>query len=299
MKSTKQASDKFQIVTDRLIALIEQGVKPWIKPWHSIGYGNLISGHQYRGINPLICAIDALTHDYQSPYFLGFSQASEMGWSIKKGSKSTWLRWGGVASKETEAEDGLKLKEFFQCVKWLQVFNADCLDDSRSDRKLADHLQALPAVNTALRSVSAESFIAAQNATTKFVGNVACYDPHRDAIAMPCYESFTGTEGYYATLIHELTHWTGHSSRCDRDLSGKFGTQKYAAEELIAELGAAFVCNELRINCAIEHHASYLDSWLQVLKADNKAFFKAANSAQKAATFLMINASMIESHEVA
>jgi antirestriction protein ArdC len=86
-------------------------------------------------------------------------------------------------------------------------------------------------------------------------------------------------------LIHELTHWTGHSSRCDRDLSGRFGTQKYAYEELIAELGAAFTCNTLGISSAIENHASYLDNWLAVLKGDNKAFLRASSAATKASMF--------------
>ena len=298
-QTKKQAADKFQIVTDKIVQLMEQGVKPWVKPWHSVPYGNLISGHTYRGINPLLCAIDMMTYDYEQPYFIGFSQASEMGWKVRKGSKSTWLRWGGTVCKETKLEDGSTEKEFFGTAKWLQVFNIACLDDSEADRKVSEHLKSVSGSNPDSRQMDAESFIQAQKATVKHLGDVACYSPSSDAIAMPKFEDFTSAATYYATLIHELTHWTGHSSRCDRDLSGRFGSQSYAFEELIAELGAAFVCNELGIESEIENHASYLDNWLQALKGDNKAFFKAASAAQKASTFLMNNAGLIEQAEAA
>lgn len=298
MKRTqKQAADKFELITDKIIKLMESGVKPWVKPWHSVPYGNLLTGRAYRGINPLICTVDMLTNNWDHPYFIGYHQATEKGWIIKKGSKSTWLRWGGLAAKDVELEDGSTEKKFFQCSKWLSVFNVACVDDSQSDRKVADYIKSLTGNNTDPRSVPVEDFVAAQRATIKHVGNAACYSPANDAIAMPEYESFTSSDTYYATLIHELTHWTGHSSRLDRDLSGSFGSQKYAFEELIAELGAAFSCNALGIESTIEHHASYLDNWLQVLKSDNKAFFKAASAAQKASTFLLTNAGLIESYE--
>lgn len=293
-QTTKQASDKFEIVTQKIIDLMEQGVKPWEKPWHSVGYGNLISGHAYRGINPMLCAVDMMINDWEHPYFIGFHQASEMGWSIKRGSRSTWLRWGGTACKEVEQEDGSTEKQFFSTAKWLQVFNIACVDDSKADRKITDRIKATASSNPSPRRIEVDEFVSLQKATIKHLGDVACYSPTSDSIAMPKYEDFSSAEGYYGTLIHELTHWSGHSSRLDRDMSGRFGSQKYAFEELIAELGTAFVCNELCMSSELEHHASYLDNWLQVLKSDNKAFFKAASQAQKAAVFLMSNAGMIE-----
>ena len=108
---------------------------------------------------------------------------------------------------------------------------------------------------------------------------------------MPEFKSFSSAKKYYCTFLHELTHRTGHPNRLDRDMSGSFGTQKYSFEELIAELGSAFVSNELMLNwdTELEHHASYLDSWMSILKNDNRAFFKAASAAQKAADFLLNN----------
>jgi antirestriction protein ArdC len=291
----KAPIDKFQLVTDKLINLIEQGVKPWEKPWHSVGYGNALSGHQYQGTNPLLAAVDCLINGYSSPLFVGFSQAKQQGWKIRKGSKATWLLWGGTACKEVVNEDGETETQFFRAFKWLNVYNLDCLDDSESDRKIVDVVKAkgIGNTNSDSRLQDVETLISAQNAVVKFGGDMACYSSTADKIQMPDYEDFTGAESYYATFIHELSHWTGHSSRLNRKLGNKFGSQAYAFEELIAELSAAFVCNELGINSTLENHASYLDNWLQVLKSDKKAFIQAAGMAQKSAQLLLSNADMM------
>jgi antirestriction protein ArdC len=118
-------------------------------------------------------------------------------------------------------------------------------------------------------------------------GDRAFYHASTDQIRLPELSSFQSLSGYYATAIHELGHWTGHKSRLDRDLSGSFGSQSYAFEELIAELTAAFILNEFNYQAELEHHASYLDNWLQALKNDKKYFFKAANLASKASEFLL------------
>jgi len=301
-KAKTQPLDKFQLITDKLIDLIEQGVKPWEKPWHSAGYGNAITGHQYRGTNPLLAAIDCLSNGYESPLFLGFSQAQAHGWKIRKGCKATWILWGGTTSKETTDEQtGETTKQFYRAFKWLNVYNLDCIDDSEADNKKADVIKVakLGGGNTAPRIADPEALIAAQNAEVKFGGDYACYSSSLDKIQMPKYEDFTGAEPYYATLIHELIHRTGHPSRLDRKLGNKFGSQAYAFEELIAEVGAAFVCNELGITCEIENHASYLEGWLKVLKSDNQAFMKAVSAAQKAASLLIENAGMITPSEEA
>jgi antirestriction protein ArdC len=287
-----QATDKFQLISDKLIALIEQGVKPWTKPWHSTPYQNLVTGHQYQGINPILCAIDMFLYDWQHPFFIGFAQAKQMGWTIKKGSRSTWIRWGGTNIKEIEdPETGESKKEFFSAFKWMSIFNVACLDDSQSDRKVNDYIQALSnlhkPINNASRIDRAEEFIQKHNPKTKFGGNKAFYHPATDTIRLPVYDDFSHAIAYYGTYIHELAHWTGHSSRCHRPLNNKFGTQAYAFEELIAELGAAMVCNELGINSELEHHAAYLDSWLKIFSGDKKAFFQAAGQAAIAANYLI------------
>ena len=289
-KSDFAPSDKFQIVTDRLINLLENGVKPWNKPWSSTGYQNLISGHLYTGINPLLCATDCLLKKYKEPYFLGFSQAKEKGWTIKKGSESTWIRWGGSYSVENENDQGEKVKEFRSAAKWLNVFNIACFDDSQADIKIDQLLnKALPIKHDHTPDQVMESFIKSQGAKINHGGDRAFYHQSSDQINLPELSSFSRLSAYYATAIHELGHWTGHKSRLDRDLSGRFGSQSYAFEELIAELTAAFVLNEFNYQAELEHHASYLDNWLQALKNDKKYFFKAASLASKASEFLLPN----------
>jgi antirestriction protein ArdC len=291
-KPKNQSTDKFQLVTDKLIALIEQGVKPWTKPWHSTPYQNLVTGHKYQGINPILCAVDMIIHDWQHPFFIGFAQAKQQGWTVKKGSRSTWIRWGGTKSEETEdPETGETKKEFVSAFKWMNIFNVACLDDSKSENKIGDRIEKLSfkngSTNNEPRLEVAENFIAGHNPTTQFGGDVACYHPGTDTIRMPMYRDFSNASAYYSTYIHELVHWTGHSTRCDRPLVAQFGSQAYGFEELIAEIGAAMVCNELGINSELENHAAYLDSWLSILKGDKKAFFQAAGKAASAANYLI------------
>jgi antirestriction protein ArdC len=206
-----QATDKFQIVTDKLIALIEQGVKPWTKPWYSTPYQNLVTGHQYQGINPILCAIDTIVYDWQHPFFVGFAQAKQMGWTVKKGSRSTWIRWGGTNVKETEdPETGEIKKEFFNSFKWMNIFNVACLDDSDSEQKISDRIAiALSSdnrVNNESRLESTEAFIQRHNPKTQFGGNKAFYQPSTDTIRLPVYKNFSHAIAYYGTYIHELMH---------------------------------------------------------------------------------------------
>jgi antirestriction protein ArdC len=286
-KSNFTRSDKFEIITNRLVTLLENGVKPWIKPWSSTGYQNLISGHLYTGINPLLCAIDCLLKEYKEPYFLGFSQAKEKGWTIKKGSESTWIRWGSTYLIENENEDGEKFTEYRSAAKWLNVFNVACFDDSGADQKIDKLLdKALPTYDHS-PDEALEYFIKSQGAKINHGGERAFYHPDSDRINLPELSRFSRLSAYYATAIHELGHWTGHESRLNRDLSGNFGSQSYAFEELIAELTAAFVLNEFNYQAEIEHHASYLDHWLNALKNDKKYFFKAVSLASKASEFLL------------
>ena len=291
-KKTQQACDKFQLVADKLLQLMESGTLPWRKPWHCIPCGNAITGHEYSGMNPLLAQIDVMASNYSTTLFAGISQAKERNWQVKKGSKATWLRYGCTICKEEEdALTGETSQKVFPSVRWLQVFNLDCFDDSEAGIKLADVIAEFQGLrNTEPRIDQAEAFIVNQNAAIHHGGSKACYVPSKDRIYLPHFEAFSSAELYYSTAIHELTHWTGHSSRLNRRLQNRFGSSAYAFEELVAELGAAFVCNDLAIAPALEHHASYLEGWMSIIKSDNKAFFKATTLAQKAAALLLDNA---------
>lgn len=295
------AIDKFALVTDKIVQLLERGTVPWRQPWHSTGSvpSNLLTGHVYRGINPLLCQIDCLIHDWQLPLFVSFSQAKEQGWTIQKGAKSTWIKWGGTGVKTIEKEDGSTTQQFYRSFKWHNVFNVAWIDDSQSDRKISDFIpQRIESETTVKSRVEVvEQFIKNQGATVRYGGNRAFYVPSIDAIQLPLFEDFDSAELFYATYVHELGHWTGHQSRLGRDLSGAFGSRQYTREELVAELTSAFVCNDLRIDVDVQHHASYLHHWLDLLKGDSKAFFSAVGQAQKAAELLLDKAGINQGNE--
>lgn len=292
--TAKPAIDKFALVTANLVQLLEQGTLPWRQPWHSDDAPrNLITGHVYRGINPMLCQIDCLINRWERPLFVSFAQVKKQGWTIKKGAKSTWIKWGGSGMKTTEREDGSVSKQFYTAAKWHNVFNIACLDEAEG-KPIGDFL--VPQTQTPLtdsqKVEAVERLLQCQQATVSFGGNQAFYVAGLDAIQLPHREAFETLGHFYATHIHELGHWTGHESRLGRDLSGAFGSASYASEELVAELSAAFVCNALSITVQLEHHASYLQYWLTLLKGSDQAFFKAASQAQKAADWLLAGAGM-------
>lgn len=293
VKAKKQAADKFQLVADKLLVLMESGTLPWHKPWSTVPYANALSGHEYQGMNPLLAQVDVMSSGYTTTLFAGISQAKSKGWTIRKGSKATWLRWGGLVCKQTESVDGEMEEKYFRSFKWLKVFNLDCFDDSSASLKITDVQSRYQGIeNTEPRIDEAERLISAQQSNIQFGGNRACYSSSSDRIQLPAYQAFSSALYYYATAIHEHIHWTGHSSRLNRDLNNKFGSKAYAFEELVAELGAAFVCNELNIVPQLEHHASYLEHWISILKDDNRAFFKASALARDAASMLLDNAGL-------
>ena len=284
-KTTKPALDKYQWLTDKFIALLEAGVNPWQREWRTTGPGcimNFVTRQAYQGKNPYILQIDSLVRG-ADPYYCGRSQGFEKGWSIKKGAKAAYICYGSTYTKEDENGDDKTIP----FIKWYPVFNAEDWDDSQSDHKIADLMpEALPPLNTDSRLSVVESFVKATGADIKTHGSQPCYSPAMDTITMPRWEDFSGGDSYYATLLHELTHWTGHHSRCDRDQTGRFGTVSYAQEELIAEMGAAFICNDLGVPSNIENHASYLESWLNGAKADKMYLYRSMGKAQQAVQFL-------------
>lgn len=299
--SKKAPIDKNELITNQIIALIERGVMPWKRPWKSgsdndVDFQNVITKHVYSGANPLWCLISNLSNGYDSPYFCTFNQARQYGWKVKEGSKSCWIRYAGGGTKEIENEAGELTETSFNFAKWSSVFSIDCIDDSSAEIKIADII-AQPAdeipENPDSRILSIEDFIVSTKAKISHGGSIAAYSPSRDEIRVPKFEQFTSAEKYYATAIHELGHWTGAKDRLNREGivdSSSFGSQKYAFEELVAELCSCFIANELfpeYVEIDIEHHASYLDSWLKNLKSDNKAFFRAIGQAQKASQFLL------------
>lgn len=282
-----QRDDKFAALTSKVIKLLEDGVKPWVKPWVSPRGGNfrnIFSDHGYSGSNPMICAIDVAVMGYSSPLFVGFNQAKEKGWQVRKGSKATSIIWGG--SYTVEDEDGNESRR--SAFKWLPVFNLDCVDDSGSDVKIAEFLPESPDCAPLPVIDDLEAIVAASGAKINYGGGKAFYSPTLDFIQLPDRTSFLDSIAFYNVAIHELSHWTGHKSRLNRELKG-FSDSKssYAFEELVAEMGSAMVLSDRGFEQRLDSHVSYLDSWLKCLKDNPKAIIKAMGMASKAANYLL------------
>lgn len=291
MRSTptqETRSDVYQRITDALVQQLEQGTRPWMKPWNAEHLAGKITrplrhnGQPYRGINVLMLWLTAVERGYSAPIWMTFKQALELEAHVRKGEKGTPVAYADTITRtDQESEEA---REFW-FMKQYTVFNVEQIDG------LPPHFYAHtePHILPDSRIAHAEAFFQATGATIGHGGNRAYYRPSDDVIQMPPFEAFHDPESYYATLAHECVHWTRHASRLDRTFDQKrFGDEGYAREELVAEIGSAFLAADLGLYLEPrEDHATYLASWLQILKNDKRAVFVAASFAQKATDFLL------------
>lgn len=283
-------TDIYQQVTDSIIATIESGVSSWKMPWHRTGKDvsspiNAATHRPYRGINIVGLWAAATAANYTSGSWATYRQWSEMGAQVRKGEKGTvvvfWKFFDRDCSNETQddAEEGQAHTRRAAFARGYVVFNADQVDGYT--------LPVTPERPELERDENAERFFSALHADVRHGGNRAYYSPAADYVQVPPFQSFIDAQGYYSTLGHELTHWCGAKERLNRNLTGRFGDAAYAGEELIAELGAAFLAAELGIeNTPREDHAAYVQSWLQILRKDKRAIFTAASQAQQAVDWM-------------
>lgn len=281
--SSMSKKDIRQEVTDRIINIMERGPQVWRKTWTTAAAQGLpvngSSGASYRGINVLTLWCEAQERGFSSSRWMTYKQAQAAGAQVRKGEKGTSIVFYQMLERDELQEDGSTEERRFPMLKSFTVFNADQIDGLPTSEQPGRAHEPIPA---------ADAVIAASGASIKHGGSRAAYSPTRDVIVMPKPEAFESAAGYYGTTLHELAHWTGHPSRLNRDLSGRFGDDDYAMEELIAELASAFCAGSLGfIDATVEGHASYLDSWLKVLKSDKTAVFTAAAQAQAAHDFLV------------
>lgn len=288
--NTASREDVYTRVTNKIVADLEQGVRPWMKPWSGNNAGNRITlplrhnGVPYRGINVLLLWSEAIDKGYASPKWMTFRQADELGAHVRKGEHGSLVVYADAITKTEEGADGEDVESRIPFMKAYTVFNVEQIEG------LAESFYTRPQVEGEPMQLidHAERFFQATRAVFRHGGNKAYYAPGPDMIQLPIPEAFRDTESYVATKAHELTHWTKHETRLNRDFSAKrFGDEGYAREELVAELGSAFLCGSLGITPeAREDHAAYLDHWLKVLKEDKRAIFGAAAHAQRAVDFL-------------
>lgn len=276
MKPTK--TDVYAIITDRIISQLEAGTVPWRKPWTAKSQMplNMISGKRYRGINIFLLGCQ----NYESPFWLTFKQASDKGGNVRKGEKgSPCVFWSLVDIKDSETGDSKKLP----ILRHYTVFNSSQIEG-------LEEFQA-PTATDEENSIPQEVIDNMQNAPIIRHGfTKACYIPSCDEVHMPDQSKFMGTAEYFSTLYHEICHATLHPSRCNRKQTGvvQHGDENYAREELVAEMGAAFLCGITGISApVIENQSSYIASWLKVFKGDTKLVVNAAGAAQKAVDYIL------------
>lgn len=283
-------ADVYERVTAKVIEQLEAGTAPWRRPWQ-IGAAPLsrplrANGLPYRGINTLLLWMLAQTSGYDSNYWMTYKQAQELGGQVRKGEKAATVVYAGAIERTQQNEKGEEEESRIPFLKTYSVFNADQVDG------LPERFRPVVAEpNTPLdqmqRIEAADEFFANIGADIRHGGDKAFYQPALDFIQIPLYETFESAEAYAATLAHEAVHWSAHSSRLDRSIKNAFGTKDYAREELVAELGAAYLGADLGIFIEPRaDHAAYLASWLGVLKEDKRAIFRAAAHAERAAAFL-------------
>ena len=292
--SSHERFDVYTAITNQIITAIEAGSGDNVQlPWHRNGGSiqrptNIASRKAYRGVNTVALWAAADACGFEHGIWGTYRQWQEKGAQVRKGEKSSLIIFYSDLdpSESTSSDNGDEQQSRFFVARASRVFNAAQVDGFEIE-------PSEPAVDRIDPCERAEQFIQATGANIATGGTRAFYNTASDSITIPDRHRFVGTatssasEGWYSTLLHELTHWSGASSRCDRTFGKRFGDNAYAMEEMVAELGAAFLCGDLGITAKPRaDHAEYIGHWLRILKADSKAIFTAASAANKAAEFL-------------
>ena len=281
---TKAKVDVYQIVTDRIIKALEEGTIPWQKPWSVQGVrpANFVSKRPYHGINTFLLGMSP----YTSPYWLTYKQAESIGAQVRRGEKGSIVVYWNFFESEKVMDNGEVEKKTIPFLKYFTVFNVEQCDNieipkNENEGKVFNPIEEAEMVVT---NYSDKPKI------DELLSDRAYYAPATDHIVVPKRENFDSEESFYATLFHEMIHSTGHESRLNRVFGSGFGTEQYSKEELIAEMGSAFLCNHVGILPNVEENtSSYIASWLRVLKNDKRFVVSAAGMAEKATEYILGN----------
>lgn len=284
-----KVQDLYQTVTDQILELMEKSGTNWIKEWAGAKLGlpaNVTTDKYYQGTNIILLNLVAHSRGYSSNYWAGYHQLADKGYQVKKGEKGTQIIRVIMIKSEKENSKGEKEEFAYPIIKPLTVFNIEQTDIDPAELK---ELAQIPEVNIDERDQLLDDFLVATGAKIKHnFGDRAFYSPSEDEITLPSFKQFHNKEAYYATALHELVHWTGNKDRLNR-LSGQgFGSEGYAKEELIAELGATFLSLLLGVTPEPrENHAKYLSGWLKALKNDKHFIVEASTKAERAVKYLL------------
>lgn len=280
-------------VTGRIIGELEAGRLPWVKPWGRAGNKvggtgpglprNAATGRSYSGVNILLLWGAVIEHGYETQGWLTFRQAQKAGGQVRRGERGTTVVFADKFTPKAEQERAAREGDAPGAVPFLKRFTVFNVDQCEGLEALAAAPAPLPERQIVPH---VDALIAATRADFRIGGNEAYYAPALDYVRVPPQPAFRQQIDYYRTALHELSHWTGHPTRLNRDQSGRFGSKPYGFEELVAELSAAFACAALGVVPTVRH-ADYLGAWLAILKEDNRAIFRAASRASKAADYLL------------
>ncbi|OWQ92894.1 ArdC family protein [Sphingopyxis witflariensis] len=288
-KHNVERQSLYSEVTSRISAELEEGRLPWVQPWDSAACGctmphNAGTARRYSGINVLILWAEVIGRGFASQRWLTYRQAEAAGGHVRRGEKGTIICYADRFTPKAEAETARGEDREARQVAFLKrftVFNVD-----QCDGLPEDFTAAVASADPVLAIVEVDALIAASGARFNIGGGEAFYSPSHDFVQVPPQMAFHEPINWFRTALHELGHWVGHSSRLDRDQTGRFGSEAYAKEELVAEMAAAFTCASLGIAPTVRH-SDYIASWLSVLRGDEKAIFRAASQASKAADYLL------------
>ena len=291
ISNTPGSVDLYAEVTSQIIAALEAGTTPWACPWNrqhgSLLPANLTTGRHYRGINVLLLNLRQMAGGYPTNRWLTFQQAHSLGAHVRRGESGTRIVFFKLLERDNAQDSRFQAANDEPARKVIPLLRSFTVFNEAQVEGLPAHLTWPPAPQpegTAYEA--AEALLARSGATIRHGGSRAFYSPSLDLIQMPPVEVFADFQGYYSTALHELTHWTGHPSRCSRTLANRQHIEAYAFEELVAEMGSAFLSSHCGLQGQL-HHASYIASWLEALRNDKRLVFSAASLAQKAVDFLM------------
>lgn len=276
------STNVYQLVTDRIIEELEKGRIPWEKPWTGVRSGafNRISKKPYSLLNQML-----LKHDGE---YATFKQWSELGGKIRKGEKSEIVVFWKIFEKEETNDKGEKVKVNIPLLRYINVFHISQIEGVEPLKEFFHEVTPIEEADKIIIDYVTREHITFE----EIASDKAFYSPSRDAVVVPLKEQYKNINEYYSTTFHELTHSTGHASRLDRLKTGAiaaFGSETYSKEELVAEIGSATMLNTLRIETVktFKNSAAYIQSWLQVLRNDNKFIVSAASKAEKAVSYIL------------
>ncbi len=280
-KSRKEkVQDAYKGITDSILESLKKGVAPWLQPWEDGGLSlpvNHSTNRAYNGVNILSLWLQGKKKGYPVNRWLTFKQARDLGGFVKKGEKGTVILFVGTFSKEEENSKGEKEETFFNFLKTHHVFNVEqtTLELPKVEKR---EIKTRDEIDAEIKNIKAK---------IKTGGDRAYFSPSEDFIRLPEPSQFKTVDDYYSTIFHELTHWSGHSLRLDRlDKNAQFGKPSYAFEELVAELGSAFLCAHYGIKGKLQHE-NYIGHWITKLSGDVSFIAKAASKASEAANYLI------------